>query len=69
MDNAIKEHVHGKNIVYGINATDKLYLKEKMKLIGTLSSNNTEKIGMIPSASKDVLVKFSDQFIHMINNK
>ena len=49
MDNAIKEHVHGKNVVYGINATDKLYLKEKMKLIGKLSSKDTSKIGMIPS--------------------
>ena len=40
-----------------------------MELIDKLASNDTSKIGMIPIASKDVSVNFSDQFIHTLNNK
>ena len=40
-----------------------------MELIGKLASNNSSKIVTLPSASKDVSVKFADQFIHIINNK
>ena len=36
-----------------------------MELIGKLESNNTSKIGMIPSASKEVSIKFEDQCIHI----
>ena len=50
MDRAINVPGHGKNVVDGINATDKLYLKEKMKLIGKLESNDTTNIRMIPNA-------------------
>ena len=40
-----------------------------MELIGKLSSNDTSNIGMIPSASNDVFIKFSDQCIQIICNK
>ena len=40
-----------------------------MKLIGKLGSNNTTKIGMLPSASKDVCIQFTDQCLHILNKK
>ena len=40
-----------------------------MELIGKLVSNDTSRIGMITSGSKDVFVEFSDQYIHIINHK
>ena len=40
-----------------------------MELIGKLASNNTTNIYMLPSASKDVSIKFSDQYLHILNNK
>ena len=40
-----------------------------MKLVGKLVRNYTTNIGILPSASKDVSVKFSYQFLHIINNK
>ena len=60
---------HVNNIVDGLNATGKFDLKEQMELIGQLSSNEISNIGMLPSAPKDVSVKFADQFIHIINDK
>ena len=39
-----------------------------MELMSKLASNDTLKIGMLPSASKAVSVKFADQYIHIINN-
>ena len=39
-----------------------------MELIGILESNDTTKIGMLPSASKYVSNKFSDQCLHILNN-
>ena len=50
MDCVINAPGHGKNVVYDTNSTDKRYFKGKVKLIGTLSSNYTSNIGMIPSA-------------------
>ena len=69
MDRAINTPGHVKNVVYGLNATDKWHLKGEMELIGKLESNETTKIGIIPSASKDVFIKFSDQRLHILNNK
>ena len=66
---AINAHGHGKNVVDGLNATDKHYLKRGMKPTDKLSSNGKSKIGTLPSASKDVSVKFIDQCIHILNNK
>ena len=40
-----------------------------MKPTDKLSSNGKSKIGTLPSASKDVSVKFIDQCIHILNNK
>ena len=68
-DHVINSPGHGNNVVDGINATDKRYLKGKMEVIGKLASNNTTFIGILPSASKDVSIKFSDQCLHIINNK
>ena len=50
MDLAINAPGHGNNVVDGINATYKRYLKGEMELIVKLESNNTSKIGMIPNA-------------------
>ena len=41
----------------------------KMELIGKLASNYNTKIGMFPSASKYVSVKFAYQCLHILNNK
>ena len=69
MDSAINTPGHGKNVVDGINTNDKHYLKGKMDLIGKLAINDTSNIGMIPSASKCVSIKCSDQSIKIINDK
>ena len=41
MDHEINSPGNVKNVVYGFNATDKLYLKEKMELLGKLASIDT----------------------------
>ena len=69
MGRAINERGHVKNVVDGLNATEKRYLKEKMELIDKLGSNYTTKIVMIPSDSKEVSMKFAYQCLHIINNK
>ena len=40
-----------------------------MEVIGKLLGNNTSKIGMIPSASNNIYIKFVDQCIHNISIK
>ena len=40
-----------------------------MEPIGQLKSNNTSKIGMLPSASKYFSIKVLDKSLHIINNK
>ena len=40
-----------------------------METIGKLKSNNTSKIGMLPSASKYFSIKVLDKSLHIINNK
>ena len=69
MDRAINAPGHGKNVVDGINATNKRYLKGLIELMGKLASNDTKNIGMIPSASKDVSINFVDQCLHILKNK
>ena len=41
IDRKITSPGHVNNSVYGINATDKHYLKEQMQLVGKLISNDT----------------------------
>ena len=41
MDREINEPGHGNNVVDGLNAMDKHYLKGKIKLVGKLPSNDT----------------------------
>ena len=60
MDYVINTPGHGKNVVDGLDETDKHYLKGEMELIGKLARKNTTNIGMLPGASKDVSVKFAD---------
>ena len=69
MDREIRVPGHGKNVVDGLNETDTRYLKEQMELIGKLEINDTSKIGILPSPSKDDPIKFADQCIHIRNNK
>ena len=38
-------------------------------MIVRLASNDTSNIGMLASASKDVSIKFPDQYRHIINSK
>ena len=40
-----------------------------MELIGKLANNDTSEIGMLPSDSKYVLIKFSDKCIKILNDK
>ena len=49
--------------------TEKCYMKDKIELINKLWNNDTENIGMLSSASKDVSVKFVDQRLQILNNK
>ena len=69
MDPAIDTPDHGKNVVDGLNATEKLYSKEKMELMGKLASKDTTNVGMLPSASKYVSINFANQCLHILNNK
>ena len=59
MNFAINSPDHGNNVVDGLNAADKRYLKEQIELIGKLSSRYTSNIGMLPSDSKYVSINFS----------
>ena len=69
MDRTMDEPGQRNNVVGGINAKDKHYLKEQMELIGKSESNDTPNIGMLPSSSKEVPIKFSDRCINILNNK
>ena len=69
LDRAINEPCHEKNVVDGINATEKRYLKGEMELVGKLASKDTSKIGMLPSDPKDVSIKFADQCVNFLNDK
>ena len=69
MDRAINAPVHINNVVDGINATDKRYLKEMELICKLASNNNTSEIGRLPGASKDVSIKFSYHYINILNNK
>ena len=40
-----------------------------MELMGKLAGKDTKNIGMLPSASKYVSIKFAYQCLHIINNK
>ena len=69
MDHEINAPGHGNNVLGGINAMNKCDLKRKMYPIVKLARNNTLNIGMLPSASKEVSVKFTDQCLHILNNE
>ena len=69
IDHAFNAPGHGKNFVGVLNATYKRYLKVEMELIGKLGSNNTTKIIILPRVSKDVSIKFTDLYPHILNNK
>ena len=57
-----------KNIVDGMNKTENIYLNEKIELLGKLTNNDTSKIVIISSASKDVSINFSEQCLNIITN-
>ena len=69
MDRAMNAPGHGKNVVDGLNATEKHYLKGGKELMVKLASNNTTNIEMLPSASKYVSIKFAGQCLHILNGK
>ena len=68
-DHAINVLGYGKNVVDGINATDKRYLKGDMEPIGKLASKDTTNIGILTSSSKYISIKFAYQCLHIINIK
>ena len=68
-DHAINAPGHGNNVVDGLNATEKRYLKGEMELIGKLASKDTTNIGILPSSSKYISIKFAYQCLHIINIK
>ena len=57
MDSEINAPGHGNIFVDGLNAMDTFYLKEQMELISKLASNNTSKVGILPSVLKDATIK------------
>ena len=61
--------INATDIVDGLNATDKIVLREQMEIIGKFASNDISNIGVLPSASKDVSIKFLDLCIHIPNDK
>ena len=69
MNREINSPVHGKNVIDGLNATGKRYLKGEMELMGKLSINDTTNIEMLPSASKYVYISFAYPCLHILNNK
>ena len=69
MDCAINAPIHGNIVVDWLNATDKCYVKGEIEVIGKLASVDTLNIGILTSASKDLPIKFADQFLCIINNK
>ena len=69
MDRSIDVPDHEKNVIGGLNAMEKRYLKGAMEIIGKLSINDTANIGMLPIASKCVYIKFTDQCLHTLNYK
>ena len=68
MDRSMNAPVHRNNVVGGINANYKLHVKSEMETLGKLESNGTSNIGMIPSVSKDVSIKFAKQCLHILTN-
>ena len=68
MELAINAPGHGNNVLDRINALGKNNLKEQIELLGELASNNTSKIGMIPSSSNYVSNKLRVKCIHIIKN-
>ena len=52
-DFSINVPVSGDNVVDGINATEKRHLKEQMKLLRKLASNDTSRVLMITSTSNN----------------
>ena len=40
-----------------------------MELLGKLASNDTSNVRILPSASKDVPIKFAEQCLHILNRK
>ena len=68
IDRPINAPCHINVVVDGLNVTDKLYLKEKMELIGKLASDDTSKIGMLSSASTDVSINFAEQYLQIVTN-
>ena len=62
---------NGKNVVDGLNVTDKRYLKEQMKLLGKLTRNDTSNIVMLRSESNNDSIKRVDHYLHILttNNR
>ena len=69
LDHTINATGHGNNVVVGLNATYKRYLRGGVELISKLASNYTTNIGMIHSASKDISIKSVYQYLYILNNK
>ena len=40
-----------------------------MELLGNIASNDTSNIRLLPSASKDVFIKFAEQCLHILKIK
>ena len=45
------------------------FMKGQIEIIGTLESDVTTKLVILPSSSTDVSNNSSDQYIHILNNK
>ena len=68
MDSVFNAPGHGNNVVIGVYASLKRYLKEQMELLGELANNDMSNYGILCSASKYISIKFIEQFLHIITN-
>ena len=69
-DHAINAPSHEKNVVGGLNAMYKRYLKEEIELISELACNDKSIMGMLPSASNTSPLKFyTNVYILLITKK
>ena len=66
MDHAINEPGHGNNVADGLNGTKNYYLKEKMELLGKLSSNDTSNIAILSIEPKRDSIKTPKQYLQII---
>ena len=68
MDCEINAPGNEKNVFDGLNSTEKRCLNGKMELLVKWTSNDTSKIGILPSTSNNVSINFAKQCLKILAN-